>query len=95
MRGGGVRRWSALRIPTHFPVAGASADDSDGGTSLNFPQLRDDRELMAALCSAPDVTQLQTAVTSWMCLNWPQQGAALVAGRAEALRWVPIQQQWI
>ena len=43
--------------------------------------------------SAADATKLQTAVASWLRLNWPQQGAALVAGRAAALRCVLILQQ--
>ena len=79
---------SALNHIDSLP--GGTADDSDGGTSLNFPQLRANWELIKALHSAPDVTKLKTVISSWMRLNWLQLGPALVAGRAEALRWVLI-----
>ena len=46
-------------------------------------------DLVKALRGGGGVESLKKVIASWMDEEWPRKGAALVAGRAEALaRWV-------
>jgi hypothetical protein len=54
-------------------------------TIFNFPQLLGDEQLRGRLQEAPDVAALNAAVAAWLVQQWPQQRAALLDGRANAL----------
>ena len=66
----------------HVPVP---AEYKNNSAIFNFPQLLGDEQLRDRLQGAPDVAALQAALTDWLQQQWPQQEAALLAGRAAAL----------
>jgi len=57
----------------------------EGGTNINFPQLREDVGLEQQLRGLPDVPALKAFLATWLAQQWPPQEAAMLAGRAAAL----------
>ena len=53
--------------------------------TFNFPQLLGDEQLRGRLQGAPDAAALKSTAAAWLQQEWPQQQAALLAGRPAAL----------
>ena len=60
------------------------AESENNPPIFNFPQLLGDEQLRGHLQGASDAPALKAAVADWLQQEWPQQGAALLAGRAAA-----------
>ena len=88
------RAWQTLAPSSHArglcltycsPNTCFFAEDKRHPVIFNFPQLLGDEQLRERLHGAADIAALKAVVADWLQQQWPLQGAALLAGRQEAL----------